>query len=124
MVLWAIELNELDIQYRQCTAIKGQVVADFIAEFTNVEGQGAKEYPKWSIHMDESSNRRTGGAGIVLRSPKGDKIECTIHLDFPTANNKAKYETLVERLDLAKAVGAARVVIHCNSQVDTKPNKW
>ena len=69
--------------------------------------------------MDESSNRRIGGAGIVLHSPKGDKIECMIHLDFPTANNKAKYETLVARLDLAKAAGAARVVIHCNSQVDT-----
>ena len=46
MVLWVIELNELDIQYCQCTAIKGQVVVDFIAEFTNVEGQGAEEYPK------------------------------------------------------------------------------
>ena len=88
MVLWAIELSEFDIQYCPRTAIKGQVVADFIAEFTNVEGHGAKEYPKWSIHMDESSNRRTGGAGIVLRSPKGDKIECTIHLDFPTPTMK------------------------------------
>ena len=39
MALWAIELNEFDIQYRPRTAIKGQVVADFIAEFTLGEGQ-------------------------------------------------------------------------------------
>ena len=34
-------------------------------------------------------------------------------------NNKAKYEALVVRLDLAKAVGAENVVVHCDSQVVT-----
>ena len=38
MALWAVELSEFDIQYRLRTAIKGQVVADFIAEFTLGEG--------------------------------------------------------------------------------------
>ena len=38
MVLWVIELSEFDVQYRPHTAIKGQVVSDFIAEFTNMEG--------------------------------------------------------------------------------------
>ena len=34
MALWVVELSEFDIQYRPQTAVKGQVVADFIAEFT------------------------------------------------------------------------------------------
>ena len=34
LALWAIELSEFDIQYRPRTTIKGQVVADFIVEFT------------------------------------------------------------------------------------------
>ena len=34
MALWAIELSKFDVQYRPRTAIKGQVVADFIAEYT------------------------------------------------------------------------------------------
>ena len=38
MALWAVELSEFNIQYRPRTAIKGQVVADFIAEFTLREG--------------------------------------------------------------------------------------
>ena len=42
-----------------------------------------------------------------------------VHLDFPTTNNEAKYETLVARLDLAKVVGAANVVLYCDSQVIT-----
>ena len=42
MALWAIELSEFNIQYHPRSAIKGQVVIDFIAEFTNMEGQGSK----------------------------------------------------------------------------------
>ena len=36
MTLWVVELSEFDIQYQLRMAIKGQVVADFIAEFTLV----------------------------------------------------------------------------------------
>ena len=42
-----------------------------------------------------------------------------VRLDFPSTNNEAKYEALVAGLDLAKVVGAASVVIYCNSQVVT-----
>ena len=45
MALWAVELSEFNIQYRSCTDIKGKVVADFIPEFTLVEGQGAEDVP-------------------------------------------------------------------------------
>ena len=34
MALWAIELSEFDVQYRPRTAVKGQIVANFIAEYT------------------------------------------------------------------------------------------
>ena len=55
----------------------------------------------------------------MLLSLEGDKMECMVCLDFPTTNNEAEYEALVAGLDLAKAVGAASVVIHCDSQVVT-----
>ena len=65
--------------------------------------------------MNGSSNRQAGGAGVVLRSPKGDEIKCMIRLDFPTTNNKAEYEALMAGLDLTKVVRAVSVVIHCDS---------
>ena len=46
MALWAIELSEFNVQYCPCMAIKGQVIADFIIEFTNMEGQGVGECPR------------------------------------------------------------------------------
>ena len=69
--------------------------------------------------MDGSSNRRAGGAGVVIQTPEGDKIECMIQLDFPTTNNKVEYETLVAGQDLSKVAGAENVVLHCDSQVVT-----
>ena len=106
MALWAIELSEFNIQYRPRTAIKGQVVADFIVEYTQLEGKGAEVLGQWSIHTDGSSNRHAGGANVVIQTPEGDKIECMIRLDFPMINNEAEYEALVVGLDLAKVAGA------------------
>ena len=94
-------------------------MADFIAEFTLGYGQGAEDTRQWNIYLDRSSNRRAGEASVVIQTPEGDKIECMIRLDFPTTNNEAEYEALVAGLDLAKAVGAENVVVHCDSQVVT-----
>ena len=52
MTLWTIELSEFDIQYSPRTAIKGQVVADFIPEYTQLEGKEAEVLGQWSIHTD------------------------------------------------------------------------
>ena len=56
---------------------------------------------------------------MVLISPEEDKIECMIRLEFHTINNEAKYEALIAGLDLARAVGAENMVIHCDSQIIT-----
>ena len=42
MALWAIELSEFDVHYRPRTSMKGQVVADFIAEYTQPGDKGAE----------------------------------------------------------------------------------
>ena len=55
----------------------------------------------------------------MLLLPEGDTIECMVRLDFPVPNNESEYKALIAGLDLAKAVGATRVVIYCDSQVIT-----
>ena len=51
----------------------------------------------------------------MIQTLEGDKIQCMIRLDFPITNNEIEYEALVARLNLAKAVGAKNVVVHCDS---------
>ena len=78
MTLWVIELSEFDIQYHPRMAIKGQAVADFITEFTLGEDQLVEEKEQWNIYTDGSSNRRAGGAGVVIQTPQRDTIRCMI----------------------------------------------
>ena len=94
-------------------------MADFIAEYTQLEGKEAEVLGQWSIHTDGSSNRHAGGASVVIQTPERDKIECMIRLDFPMTNNEVEYEALVAGLNLAKAAGVENMVVHCYSQVIT-----
>ena len=71
----------------------------------------------WTIWIDGLSNQRARGAKVLLRSPKGDTIECVVRLQFLMTNNEAKYEVVLSGLNLAKVAGAKSVVIHCDSQV-------
>ena len=41
MIQWAIELNQFDIEYHLRKIIKVQALADFIAEFTISDEEGA-----------------------------------------------------------------------------------
>ena len=41
-------------------------MADFIVEYTQVEGKGVEGLGQWSIHTDGSLNRHAGGAGVVI----------------------------------------------------------
>ena len=45
LTLWAIELSEFDIKYQPRTAIKGQIVVDFIAKFTHGKDKGVEKSP-------------------------------------------------------------------------------
>ena len=94
-------------------------MANFITEFTLGDGQGAEEMRQWNIYTEKSSNRRAGGADVVIQTPEGDKIKCMILLDFPITNNETEYKALVARLNLAMAAGTENVVVHCDSQVVT-----
>ncbi|XP_075665462.1 uncharacterized protein LOC142635140 [Castanea sativa] len=119
MALWAIELSEFNIRCQPRAAVKGQVLANFVAEFTIIKDQGVEEAPLWKIYTDGSSNRHARGARVVLHTSEGDKTECMICLDFSTTSNEAEYEALIARLDLTIATGAKSMIIYSGSQVVT-----
>ncbi|KAK0601307.1 hypothetical protein LWI29_023023 [Acer saccharum] len=45
LVLWALELTQYDITFKPCVAIKGQALADFVAEFSGNPGFPQEEGP-------------------------------------------------------------------------------
>ena len=56
---WAIELSEFDIIYNPRITIKGQILVDFIIEFTSVEpteiAQLASDLHIWRLSVDVPS---------------------------------------------------------------------
>ena len=54
LMKWAIELSEFDIRYRPKTAIKGQVLADFVMELASVEHNDEALHLNLEL-MDEKS---------------------------------------------------------------------
>ncbi|XP_024033525.1 uncharacterized protein LOC112095658 [Citrus clementina] len=125
LVKWAVELSEFDIDYKPRAAIKAQVMADFVAEFTEPEvcldqqdaAIGNDETQVWQMCVDGSSGERGSGAGIVLEGPEGEEISYAVKLEFAATNNQAEYEALIAGLELAKAVKADRVKIRTDSQL-------
>jgi hypothetical protein len=49
----------------------------------------------WVMHFDGSKLLHGSGAGVTLKSPKGDELSYVLHIHFPTTNNIAEYEALL-----------------------------
>ena len=77
LIQWAIELSEFDVMYQPRNAIKAQVLADFIAEFSPNQSElgEVNEVRKWVINVDSSSMLYAGGIGVILKSSKVDKLK-------------------------------------------------
>ena len=118
LIQWAIERSEFDVKYQPRNAIKAQVLADFIAEFSlnRSELDEVDEVQKWVINVDGSSMLYAGGIRVILKSPEGDKLKYAARLQYQTTNNEAKYEALLKGLKLAKSLGAESVIVHGDSQ--------
>ncbi|KAK1604664.1 hypothetical protein QYE76_028337 [Lolium multiflorum] len=58
-----------------------------------------------------------GGAGIVLTSPKGDRLDYVLQIHFVASNNVAEYEALIHGLKLAKEIGVRRILCFGDSDL-------
>jgi hypothetical protein len=115
---WAIELGQFDLEFIPRNAIKGQALADFLVEFTNMpEIEEPNIEQKWVVYVDGSSMKKKGGARIVLVTPEGDELNGSLRLEFKTTNNKAEYEAVVAGLEMALELGADSVEVRSDSQV-------
>jgi hypothetical protein len=72
---WAIELAAHTIQYKPRTTIKSQIIADFFTDWGEHQYlPPAPDSTYWCMNFDGSKMLDGLGAGVVLTSPKGDKL--------------------------------------------------
>lgn len=126
-----MELSQFNIEYKPRTTIKGQVLADFVAEFTSLlgrEGRGEVvevkddtaievEVPHWKLYLDGSLNGHGSGVGLILVKPSDQKITLVVIFKFKASNNEAEYEALLVGLRLAHHMNVETLSIYGDSQL-------
>ena len=121
LMKWAIKLSEFDIRYKPKIAIKGQVLADFVMEFTSAKlaenAQTPTDLPIWRLFVDGATNAQGGGAGLILTSPEGIDIEYVLRFGFQASNNEAEYEAVIAGLNLAHSMEVDQLEVCSDSQL-------
>jgi ribonuclease HI len=111
---WATELAEHVINFVSCSAIKSQVLADFVVDWTPSVSNGDPivSEPVWEVQGDRAYCHLGSAVAVVLKSPSGIKLRYALWLDCDNCtNNMAEYEGLLLALRKARVVGARRLVI-------------
>ena len=88
-------------------SIKSQALVDFVTELTlPLEAlQGNREQcDVWELMVDDLSNQRGVGIGMVLKSPHREIFEQSLKLSFKMSNNEAEYEALINGLKMSLAI--------------------
>ena len=130
---WCTILEAFDIKYMPRTSIKGQVLADLVAEFTEppikelepAESMDEKlvsmisQYglPAWEVYVDGASNQKGLGIRLVLISPEKISIEKSLRLDFSATNNEAEYEALLMGMAMVERMGGKSVKLFSDSRL-------
>jgi hypothetical protein len=95
------ELSEHTIDFGKRSAIKSQVLADFVVDWTSPSSITADEelVPVWEIRCDGAWGRKGAGIAAIITSPTGIKLGYAARLDYKDPsdrciNNTTEYEAV------------------------------
>uniref|UniRef100_A0A2N9G972 Uncharacterized protein n=1 Tax=Fagus sylvatica TaxID=28930 RepID=A0A2N9G972_FAGSY len=102
---WQVLLSEFDILFVARKAIKGQAIADYLAD-----------YPSEQLELNGLRRNAVGsGIGAVLVSPKGQQTPIAVKLGFDCTNNMTEYEACIVGLQAALEFGAYELEVFGDS---------
>jgi ribonuclease HI len=107
-----------NISYAPRSAIKSQVLADFVVEWTKLQTPMVPiEHETWIMYFDDSVMKEGAGVGLVFISPLGVHMEYMVRLHFPASNNIAEYEALINGLRIVVELRIHRLEIRGDSEL-------
>jgi ribonuclease HI len=122
IIKWGAELSEYVVDFERRSAIKSQVLADFVVDWTsptqNFEGNAPEP---WIVQCDRAWCYKGVGISVVVTSPMGVVIRYTARLVFAnnehSTNNTTEYEALLLALRKMRALGQQTFIIRTDSKV-------
>jgi hypothetical protein len=80
------------LAYALRKAIKSQILADFMAEWTDTQLSSPQIQAEcWTLYFNGSVMKTGAGAGLLFISPLGEHMRYAVCLHFPASNNMAEY---------------------------------
>ena len=94
------------------------MLADFVAEWTEVQMPPVvinQEY--WTMYSDGSLMKKGASMGLLFVSPLGVRMRYMVHIHFPSSNNMAEYEVLINGLCITIELGIRWLDVRGDSQL-------
>jgi hypothetical protein len=113
---WLFALSEFDIRYQPTEAVKGQALADLIAERINTN-IATLSIRAWAMYFYRLACEDGCGIGILLVSPRGVTYSFSIRLSAPCTNNLVEYEAVHWGVELLVEAGAEAVEVFGDSKL-------
>jgi ribonuclease HI len=115
-----VELVGEILTYAPRKAVKSQILADFIAEWTDTQLPPPQIQAEcWLMYFDGLVTKTGAGAGLLFVSPLGEHMRYVVRLHFPASNNMAEYEALLSGIRIAIELGIKRLDVRGDSQLIT-----
>ncbi|CAN6440363.1 unnamed protein product [Victoria cruziana] len=125
---WQVLLIQYDLEYISQKSIKGQAIADQLADFPLSEELKTDdsfpdetvsniELPLWTLYFDGSKSTIGAGIGILIVSPEKEMIPFSLKLNFTCTHNMAEYEALIQGLKTLVQFKVSRVHVYGDSML-------
>jgi ribonuclease HI len=115
---WSVELMGETLAYAPRKAIKSQILAYFVAEWTDTQLPPSQIQAEcWTLYFDGSVMKTGAGAGLLFVSPLVEHMWYAVRLHFPASNNMDEYEALLCGLKIAIEIGVKRPDVQGDSQL-------
>jgi ribonuclease HI len=113
-----MELMGETLTYAPRKAIKSQILADFVAEWTDRQLPPPQIQANcWTLYFDGSVMIIGASVGLLFISPLEEHMKYAVRLHFPASNNMAEYETLLCGLRIAIETDIKRLDVRGDSQL-------
>jgi ribonuclease HI len=109
-------LSEFDIRYQPAKAVKGQALADLMAERVNTN-IAVLSVQACAMYFDGSVCGDGCGIGILLVLPRGAMYSFSIRIPATCTNNLAEYEAVHKGMELLLEAGAEAVEFFGDSKL-------
>ncbi|XP_060200376.1 uncharacterized protein LOC132628627 [Lycium barbarum] len=126
---WYIQFQQFEITYIPQKAVKGQALADFLAdhpipddweltdELPDEDAMVVEIQSPWKMYFDGAAQRDGAGAGVVFVTPQGEVLPYSFTLTQHCSKNVAEYQALILGLEMAIDMKQLQLQVFGDSQL-------